>query len=145
SIDQDIRDRIEYVERQELVNITKSGAPTAATIEVLLQEIAEETAHLKWERRENARKGKSTANLTVARIGSLKQLSEILIKRKESALNERLTVKDPRVKKLFEIWMEMFYSAMDKANVGSEVIDLVFAQVKADMVEWEIKMESIDS
>lgn len=144
-IARELQERKEYVDRQELVRITKNQAPTAATIDLLLIEIAEEAAHLKWERRENARKGKSTAQLTVARIASLKQLTDILIKRKESSLNERLTTKDPRVQKMFQIWAEMLYSVLEKCHVKPEMIDLIFSQIKTDMIEWEIKMESVDA
>lgn len=141
----ELKERIDYVERQELVKIAKEHAPTAATIDLLLVEIAEEVAHLKWERRQSAKRGKSTAQLTIARIGGLKQLSDILIKRKETSLNERLTTKDPRIQKLFEIWMEMFYVAMEKSGTSPEIIDIVFSQLRTDMSEWETKMESVNA
>lgn len=144
-IARDLNERIGYIERQEIVKVTKEHSPTSATIDILLVEIAEEVSHLKWERRQNAKRGKSTAQLTVARIAGLKQLTDILIKRKEASLNERLTTKDPRIQKLFEIWMEMIYSAMDKCSVSPELMDLIFSQIKTDMAEWEIKMESINA
>lgn len=141
----ELQERMDYVGSQELVKIAKEHAPTAATIDVLLIEIAEEVSHMKWERRQNAKKGKSTAQLTIARIAGLKQLSDILIKRKETSLNERLTTKDPRVQKLFEIWMEMFFSALEKSKISPEVIDIIFAQIRTDMLEWETKMESVNA
>lgn len=141
----ELRDRQEYIENQELVRVARNNSPTSATIDVILMEIAEELSHLKWERRQSAKKGKNTASLTIARIGTLKQMTDILIKRKETSLNERLTTKDPRIQKLFEIWVEMFHSSMEKCGVTPEIMDLIFSQIKTEMLDWETKMESINA
>lgn len=144
AIAMELQERREYVDGQSLVIISKEGAPTASTIDAILVEIAEEMAHLKWERRNLAKKGKSTAQLTIARVTGLKQLTDILIKRKETSLNERISMKDPRIQKLLEMFMEMFYSACEKCSVSPEVIDLIFSQIKTDMVDWETKMEEVN-
>jgi hypothetical protein len=144
-IAQDIRDRVKYVEKQELVIATRNKAPTHIQIDHLLTEFAEELAHIKWERRQATQRGQKTTQYTIARIGGLRQLADLLIKKKDDLHSKRLSTKDPRVQQFFKLWMEMFYSSMEKVSVPPEVIDLVFNQVRADMLEWEVKMESLNA
>jgi hypothetical protein len=141
-IDRDLRDRADFVRTQELVKIVRERGDTSDVIDALLQEMAEESAHLKYERRQAAKSGKPTVVHTTSRILALKQMAEVLLKRKDAALAERLDLKSPRFQKVFGIWMECFYDAMEKSGVPQEVISLVFETMKADMVGWEKKMDS---
>lgn len=142
AVDDDLRKRVEYVKRQELVEVVKRGAPTAETIDAILVEIAEEISHLKFDRRRAAKDGKSTSNFTLQRVNGLRSLAEILLKRKEAALAERLDLKSPRFQAVFKVWMEFFYSSMEKAGVDQATMDTVFEQMRADMIDWEVKMEA---
>ena len=142
AVDEEVRRRVEYVKGQELVRIVQKGANTAATIDILLLEIVEEISHLKWERRRAAREGKNTSNYTVQRINGLRSITEVLLKRKEAALAERLDLKSPRFQAVFKVWMEFFYSSMEKAGVDQATMDTVFEQMRADMIDWEVKMEA---
>lgn len=141
SIDQEYRDRTNFVKNQDLVKVVEKGAPTSETIDIVLKEIAEELSHIKFERRKAAKEGKPTTQFTIGRINSLRSLAELLLKRKESALAEQLDLKSPRFQAVFKVWMEFFYESMEKVGVESEVIDLVFQQMKTDMVDWERRMD----
>jgi hypothetical protein len=139
-IKKDLRDRVAYVKDQPLVKAMTEGSSKA--MDVLLTEIAEEVSHLKWERRKATKEGKNTAQYTVARINGLKSLAETLIRRKEADIAETLDLKSPRLQKIFKIWMQFFYEAMEKSGVSPEVINVVFQQMKADMIGWERRMEA---
>lgn len=139
--DREVRERGAYVRRQELVQVIEQGGSTSDIIDRVLLEIAEELAHLKYERRKAVKEGKSTVNHTVSRIASLGRLSDILLKRKEASLTERLDLKSPRFQAVFKVWMNFFHDAMEKVEIPDEQIDLVFQQMKADMVDWEKKMD----
>ena len=143
ALSKEVRERVDYVNKQEVVRVIKDGASTAETIDILLLEIAEEISHIKFERRKASKDGKSTLNFTISRINSLKNLAELLLKRKEAALAERLDLKSPRFQQIFQIWMEFFYDSMGKCGIESKVIDLVFQQMKADMKDWEKKMDTV--
>lgn len=140
-VSQDLRDRQKYVEGQELVQVLARSGTTSEVVDAALAEIAEELAHLKWDRRTAAKEGKSTAGLTASRINGLRSLVELLLKRREAALAERLDLKSPRFQAVFAVWMEFFYNSMEKTGIESHIIDLVFQQMKADMVGWEKKMD----
>jgi hypothetical protein len=142
-VDAEVRKRVDYVRDQDLVKATKNGASTSALSDLLVVEIAEELAHLKFERRKAAEEGKSTANYTIARIQSLRGMMELLIKRKESERAEQLDLKSPRFNALFRLWMEFFAEAMEKSGIESKTADIVFQQMKADMVDWEKRMMDV--
>lgn len=141
TVKQELKERKIYVKDQPLVKALTDGDPSKA-MDTLLLEIGEEISHLKWERRKAAKDGKSTAPLTIARINGLRTLGEALIRRKEAAIAETLDLKSPRLQKIFKLWMQFFYEAMEKSDVPSEVINVVFQQMKADMVGWERRMEN---
>jgi hypothetical protein len=138
----DYREREIFVQDEQIVQAVINKSSTSDLIDIVLLEISEELSHLKWERKQSALNGKSTINHTIARIASLKQLSEILIKRKEINLNDDFNLKSPKFQKVFEIWMNFFYDSMVKVGVDEKIIDLVFNQMKADMVDWELQMKS---
>lgn len=139
-IDKDLNDRTKYVINQELVKFTKQGSPIRQTVDVLLVEIAEELSHLKFERRKAAKEGKNTFNYTLGRINSLKSLAELLLKRKDSEKSGELDLKSSKFQLVFKIWMEFLYESMEKVGVDSKEIDLVFQQMKADMVDMEKRL-----
>jgi len=140
-VKRDLRDRVAFVKDQPLVRNLTDGA-SAQAMDTLLVEIAEEISHLKWERRKAAKDGKNTAQYTVARVNGLRALAETLIRRKEASIAENLDLKSPRLQKIFKIWMQFFYEAMEKSDVSSEIINVVFQQMKADMIGWEKRMET---
>ena len=140
-VKRDLRDRVAFVKNQPLVKSLAEG-DSATAMDTLLLEIGEEISHLKWERRKAAKDGKNTAQFTVARINGLRSLAEALIRRKEAAMAENLDLRSPRLQKIFKVWMQFFYEAMEKSDVSPEVINVVFQQMKADMIGWEKRMEA---
>lgn len=144
SVDKDARERERFVSAESLVKAVKAKATTSDLIDAALLELTEELSHLKWERRKAIEDGKSTSGISLGRIGSLRTLVDILLKRKESSLADQMDLKSPRFQAVFKVWMEFFYESMEKVDIAPEVIDLVFQQMKADMVGWERRMEGLD-
>lgn len=142
-VEKDYRERLAFVQNQELVRAVDRKASTSEMIDVLLKEISEETSHLKFEREKVSKSGKSTVNFNMARIASLRSLAELLLKRKEVDLAEHVDFKSERFQKIFNLWIEFFHDSMEKSGVTAEVIDLVFKQMRADMIDWEKKMDAV--
>lgn len=139
-VNEEVRARKRYVDSQELVRSSRDGSPTGRMMDLLVQEITEELAHLKYERRKAAKEGKNTANYSVGRMNSLKSLADLLLKRREADRDEKLDLKSPRFQAVFKVWMEFFSDSMDKVGIEPKIVDLVFQQMKADMIDWEKKM-----
>jgi hypothetical protein len=138
-----IREREDFVNRQELLVRVKAGAPAVDIVDTVIKEIVEELSHLKYERKKAARDGKNTSNYTISRISSLRSLADVLMKRMENARAEQLDLKSPRFREVLKLWMEFVYESMVKVGISDQNIDLVFRQIEADMKDWEIKVTSL--
>lgn len=135
-----IRKRINYVKNQDLVKAAKDGLGATVMIDLLIQEITEELSHLKFERRQAVKEGKNVAQHTMGRMKALKDLADLLIKQKESDRSDELDLKSPRFQAVFRVWMDFFNDAMEQSGIPSEKMDLVFQNMKANMIDWEKKM-----
>jgi len=143
-VSREFRDREEFVQNQELyVRVNASRSPVDL-IDQVIKEIIEELSHLKYERKKAAKDGKNTANYTISRIASLRQLADVLTKRIESARAEQLDLKSPRFREILKLWMELVYESMVKVRLEDSMIDLVFRQIEADIKDWEIKLQTND-
>ena len=142
--DRELRKREQFVQNQALVKNIDTKAPISDIIDSVLAEIAEELSHLKYERKKAAEDGKNTANYTISRIASLRQLADILQKRQENSRAERLDLKSPKFKQILHLWMEFVYESMTKSEIPETTIDVVFKQIEADMTEWEKKLTELD-
>lgn len=137
SIDKEIRKREQFVKNQELFRVVSEKAPVSDVIDSVLKEIAEELSHLKYERRKATEEGKNTANYTISRIASLRQLADVLQKRQDNSISEKLDLKGPKFKQILHLWMEFVYESMSKSDIPEATIDVVFKQMESDMTEWE--------
>jgi hypothetical protein len=136
----ELREREQFVSDQALVKAISRRAAPADLIDEVLKEISEELAHLKFERSKAAREGKNTANYNMSRIAALRQIADVLMKRQENARAEQIDLKSPRLQAVLRLWMEFVYDSAQKAGVSEAEIDLMFGQMKADMVDWEKKI-----
>ncbi len=140
----DLRDREKFLLSDRLSKISsyKSISIDDLTSQ-LIREITEELAHLKFDRLKAIRLGKPSASITLARINSLKTFGDLLMKKLESNRNESVDLKSPRFRQILNLWMEFLYDSMVKVNIKEEDIDLIFGQMKSDMLNWEKKISDI--
>lgn len=144
AVDIAVKEREDFVKNSRLVEALEKGGSGADVEAAAILEIVEELAHIKFDRRRAAKDGKNTTPFSMARVAGLKNLVDILLKRREAARGERMDLKSPRFQAVFKVWMEFFYESMEKSGIESHVIDLVFQQMKADMVGWEKRMDGLE-
>lgn len=145
AVDAEIRERERFVSDQRMTEVVRRHGTAHELGDAVLAEIVEELSHLKFERRKAIKDGKNSANYSVSRIAGLRSLADLLLKRLEAARGEHLDLKSPRLQAIFKIWMEFFYDSMEKSGVEPQIIDLVFQQMKADMIGWERKMDGAEA
>lgn len=143
AVQKDLREREQSVQTNPLVRAVKAKVGPAELIDEVLNEIAEELAHLKHERSKAAKEGKNTANYNMSRIAALRQIADVLMKRQENTRAEQLDLKSPRFQAVLKSWMEFVYESAEKAKIPPALIELMFGQMKADMVDWEKRILDI--
>ncbi len=141
AVDAEVRERDRFVAEQKMTEVVRRRGTAHELGDAVLAEIVEELAHLKFERRRASKDGKNTANYSVSRIAGLRSLADLVLKRLEASRTERLDLKSPRLQAIFKVWIEFFIESMEKCGVDSTIIDLVFNQMKADMIGWEKRMD----
>jgi hypothetical protein len=134
------RKREKFIREQPLIKSIERGDATQDIISAILKEIAEELAHLKWERKKASENGKSTANYNTTRAAGLQQLANTLFRKLENTRAEQLDLKSPRFQKVLKLWLDFMYESMQKAGLGEQEIDLVMNTMKADLVDWETRI-----
>ena len=142
-ISEETNRRDKFVREDILARAAIDRVPTGEIISLLIREITEELAHLKFERRKAAEEGKNTANYSVGRMNSLRSLADLMLKCREADKAEVFDLKSVKFQSVFKLWMEFFNEAMVKVGIREPDIDLVFQQMKADMVDWEKRMTDV--
>lgn len=137
SLEKDLRERDQFVRDQPLARAIDSGAAISDIIDEVMKEIAEELSHLKYERRKAAKEGKNTANYTISRIASLRQLADVLQKRQENARQEKFDLQSPHFKRILHLWLEFLYESMIQAGLNEGTIDSVLKVMDSNMTDWE--------
>ena len=84
--------------------------------------------------------GRSSSAMSIKRIESLRVLADLLIKKSESFKSSSIDFRNPKFKAVIRLWMELVYDALQKVGVDEAVIDMVFKQLEADIVDWERKV-----
>jgi len=143
AVQRDLREREHAVQTNGLVRKVHDRVGPSELIDEVLKEIAEELAHLKHERAKAAKEGKNTANYNMSRIAALRQIADVLMKRQENARQEQLDLKSPRFQAVLKAWLEFVYESAQRAHISQAEIDLMFQQMKVDMVDWEKKILDI--
>lgn len=130
--------REKFIREQPLIKSIERGDDTRDIITAILKEIAEELAHLKYERKKASENGKNTANYNTARASGLQQLANTLFRKLENTRAEQLDLKSPRFQRVLKLWLNFVYESMQKSGLGEQEIDLVLNTMKADLVDWEL-------
>jgi hypothetical protein len=138
--DRELKDREKFIKKQAMVRAMEDGAHPIQLVDITLKEIAEEIAHLKYDRRKAIKNGEPSAKYTLATITSLRTLSDALIKKKLSFEDASVDFKSPKVQRLFQMFIEFFYHCMEQSGISKADIDLVFGQLQSDLPEWEKRM-----
>src|SRR3989304_5279668 len=79
-----LKERKEYIKRQALVRAFENNVHVSDLLDIVLKEISEDLAHLKWDRRQAIKEGRNPVSYTIARIASLKTLADTIIKKRTS-------------------------------------------------------------
>jgi len=144
TLDIEVQRRNRYVEESALVQLVENKASPIDIVDSVINEIAEELAHLKYERNKSISEGRSIGSSSIKRIESLKSLAELLIKKTENFKSSGIDFRNPKFKAVIRLWMEFLYDALQKAGLDESTIDIVFKQIEADITEWERKvMDSV--
>lgn len=132
------------IARDPLVRLAQVNPDAKSVADQLLQEATEELAALKYERQAAEQRGESSYQLSVKRIASLVQLSNVWLKRFDSNLGSgQVDLASPGVKALINFLIETFRDALDQSGMPQSGSDGVLAKMTKMMdASWTVEAEA---
>jgi len=140
SVADSLKEREKFVDSEKLYKSIRSGERLDRVADLVIIEIAEELSNMKFERKKAAIEGRGTMSHTVSRINSLKVLADVVAKKLDAAKADAFDLRSPKFQKILSSWLEFVYDSMKKVGYDDKNIDIVFNQLKADMLDWERKI-----
>jgi len=110
-------------------------------LDVVLAEMAEESASLKYERFKKEHADKDTDRISLRRSNILKMISDSLVQKRNLALNDFVNLRSPQWQVVFEQLMEKIRRAFIDLHYSSEQMELFFQKLQGNLEGFEDETE----
>jgi len=110
-------------------------------LDVVLAEMAEESASLKYERLKKEFEDKDTDRLSLRRSNILKMISDSLVQKRNLALNDFVNLRSPQWQVVFAQLMEKVRRTFLNLNYSSEQMELFFQELQTNLEGFEDETE----
>lgn len=106
-------------------------------LDVVLAEMAEESASLKFERIKKEFNEESTDRISLRRANILKMISDSLIQKRNLALNDFVNLRSPQWQVVFSHLMTKVKQTFNDLNYSSEQVELFFQHLQVNLEGFE--------
>ena len=106
-------------------------------IDVVLAEMAEEGASLKYERIKKEFKDEPTDRISLRRANILKMINDSLIQKRNLALNDLVNLKSPQWQIVFKQLMDRVQQTFQELSYSSEQVELFFQKLQSNLEGFE--------
>ena len=131
------KEKAEFIESDELVTTVGKRADAFEVFRVIKQELARETASLKFQRIEDEKRGRDTAQVSSRRIDALTKVAHIEFEMKKIGA-DMFDLKGEKFQKVFKLWIDTLQEVATEV-LTPEVVDLFFNRIATAMENWEEK------
>jgi hypothetical protein len=114
-----------FFEQDELLKLAKENPDDDGLLDSLITGLAEEAASLSFERQRREAQNKETSQISLRRVGTLKAMSEIFLKKKEQKQSAVIDLKSPQFFVLFVYLCETFKECMEGANLDPDAVQVI--------------------
>jgi hypothetical protein len=128
-------EKARFVDADAVVRATKGAAEAAQVLKLIQAEVAKEAAALHFQRIENEKYGKDTAQTSTRRIDALTKVASIEMEIKKLG-SEAIDLRSEKFQKVFALWIEMMREVATD-TLTPEQIDLFFTRFSTKIEGWE--------
>lgn len=128
-------EKARFIDADSVVLASKGGADAAQMLKLIKAEVAKEAAALHFQRIENEKYGKDTAQNSSRRIDALTKIANIEMEIKKLG-SEAIDLRHPKFQKVFGLWIEMMREVATE-TLTPELIDLFFNRFSSKIEGWE--------
>jgi hypothetical protein len=130
-----------FIEIDPVVRALSGKVDSAALLGTLRTEIAKEAAALHFQRVENEKLGKDTAQTSTRRIDALTRIAHIELEIKKLS-PDSLDVYGEKFQKVYAMFIDILKEVAQE-TIPTEVIDLFFNRLSTAMTDWEEKASNL--
>ena len=106
-------------------------------LDLVLAELAEEGASLKYERLKREQEDKETDRISLRRANILKMVSDALVQKRNLALNDLVNLRSPQWRIVFEELMGKISQSLKDVGFTSEQEELFFQKLQTNLEGFE--------
>jgi hypothetical protein len=125
----------EFVENDPVVKQTLRRGDPVSMLHTLKTEVAREAAALSFQRIENEKHGKDTAQISSRRIEALSKIAAIELEIKKQG-GDVLDLRSEKFQRIFKFWIQTLQEVAAE-TLSPEMIDLLFNRLGTRLENWE--------
>lgn len=134
-----VEEKAVFVDRDPVVQAAKGHTDPLSMLAHIKVEVAKESAALHFQRLENEKYGKDTAQISTRRIDALKKIADMELELKKLGADV-INVHSEKFQMIFKLWIDTIKQIAEQ-TMSPEQIDLFFNQLSTAMENWEEKVE----
>ena len=127
----------EVIKRDALLKGMLNDDGVFDLLDVVLAEMAEEGASLKYERIKKEFNDESTDRISLRRANILKMIGDSLIQKRNLALNDLVNLKSPQWQVVFKQLMDRVQQTFLDLDYSSEQVELFFQKLQGNLEGFE--------
>jgi hypothetical protein len=132
------KEKLDFVENDPVVKGIATRSDAVDMLRTIKQEVAKEAAALHFQRIENEKYGKDTAQVSTRRIDALTKIANIELEIKKMGADV-INLKSEKFQKVFAMLILHFREMCVEIGMRPEQIDLLFNRLSTSMEGWEEK------
>jgi hypothetical protein len=130
--------RDKFIASSSIVDAVKKHVDSADMLRLIKEQLASEAAALEWQRNENAKYGKDTAQVSSRRIEALKKMADLEVDIKKMGA-DTVNLKSEKFQRVFKYLIGSFREVCLDIGMPPEQLDLLFNRLASSMEGWEDK------
>lgn len=130
--------RDKFIESNVVVDAIRKHTDAADMLRLIKEQLACEAAALEWQRNENQKFGKDTAQVSSRRIEALKKMADLEVDIKKMGA-DTINLKSEKFQRVFKYLIGSFREVCLDIGLRPEQIDLLFNRLASAMEGWEDK------
>lgn len=132
-----IPDKKDIIKEDPLIKGILNDDGVFDLLDVVLAELAEESASLKYERIKRELKDQDTDRLSLRRSNILKMISDALVQKRNLALNDFINLRSPQWQIVFDQLMKRVRKTFSDLQYSSEELELFFQKLQSNLEGFE--------
>lgn len=132
-----IPDKRDVIQEDPLIKALLNEEDTFGLLDVVLSELAEESASLKYERIKKEFDDEATDRISLRRANILKMINDSIIQKRNLALNDLVNLKSPQWQIVFQELMIKIRQTFDELDFSSEQMELFFDKLQNNLEGFE--------